>query len=318
MAAAVLVSQQVARMTSCSPTSRRHRRCGQNADSENFRPHLFAKDPVKSTFDDGQTLLLEGISTGWHGGDRVLRRNIRPFSHCPFPGISAHNTHRQNNRSSPSRLVRGWQHAPCERIRRGTGLEGSQKSPGQSRFSGSSSVVQTPRASRPTSCSGLSMTAATRSPGHPPSLAPDTSSHIMTLALSPAATMESCPPAHSTPPAPRGTSRARTPRLSRCIGRSSAAVCRSRWTSCTGHPRCGGSAAAHGLVRDDLVRPGQAAPAHGPVPRRPARGPARRPAPLPQPGPAPPAVAGTAHPRRPHRAHRRRLPPARSRTRAAA
>ena len=40
---------------------------------------------------------------------------------------------------------------------------------------------------------------------------------------------------------------------------------------------------------------------------RPARGS------LPQPGPAPPAVAGAAHPRRPHRAHRmgRRLPPAR-------
>jgi len=69
-------------------------------------------------------------------------------------------------------------------------------------------------------------------------------------------------------------------------------------------PRCRGSAAAHGLVRDDLVGPGQAAPAHGPVPHRPARGPARRPAPLPQPGPAPPAVAGAAHPRRSHRAHR--------------
>src|SRR5690606_4555105 len=70
--------------------------------------------------------------------------------------------------------------------------------------------------------------------------------------------------------------------------------------------------AAHGLVRDDVVRPEQAAPAHGPVPHRPARGPARRSAPLPQPGPAPPAVAGAAHPRRPQRAHRvgRRLPPA--------
>lgn len=33
-----------------------------------------------------------------------------------------------------------------------------------------------------------------------------------------------------------------------------------------------GATAAHGLVRDDLVRPGQASPAHGPVPHCPARG----------------------------------------------
>lgn len=181
-------------------------------------------------------------------------------------------------------LAPGSLHAPRDASRKDVGLNGSQKIPVQGRFLGSSSFVQTPRASierqgRESVLLRAEQEAATSSSGDPPPLAPDAGSHIVTLATS-AAAINGVMPSSPQHPAP-------TPGdVSGVAGRAARA-----------DPRCRGSAAAHGLVRDDLIRLGQASPAHGPVPRRPARGPARRPAQLPQPGPAPPAVAGAAHPR---------------------
>ncbi|MEU7383938.1 cation-transporting P-type ATPase [Streptomyces sp. NPDC042207] len=131
------------------------------------------------------------------------------------------------------------------RHRKVVGLSEPLKNPGQSRFLGSLSCLRAPRASNerhgrqpvPPEQGGTGYDSPRT--GEPAPLTPGAGPRIMTRTGSPAAIMESCPPAHSIPHRHphRGTSRALSPRTSRCTVRSSGDVCQGRWTSCTARPR---------------------------------------------------------------------------------
>lgn len=226
---------------------RHHGRRG-TADTRSYRcvacltPCLTGRPPA--TVDDGEAHPCLVMPGDRHGDDDAM-----PVGTSAGRRKATRATEAANRRASagarnrrPEPLLHRLQNRHALHVmghRKDVGLNESRKRPGQHLFHGSLPRVRAPRASRPTahpSSSGGTGCQDQLSSTSPLPLIPDAGSHMMALTASPAAIMDSCPPAHGIPHPRRATSKARSPRTSRCTGKSSGDVCRSRWTSCTARP----------------------------------------------------------------------------------